>query len=207
MHSSGHLTASHASRRAAPGRQTFRLQLDEGQYSHEQYGLLPHIHAVTCVFMEGQQPRGLPAHTRVRLVGVLAPDAHSSTTLSVRGLSHAQADAQVMRPARVLLRGAGGMDQVEAGSAAQSQAAAAGLSWVRVSHSVLLAEVWEVVEQQEEHGEQGERAKREEGEVWATAGSAGLANTTGSSRPEARGLQAIVTDLPVTDPRQCVDPK
>lgn len=68
-------------------------------------------------------------------------------------------------------------------------------SLMRVSHSVLLVEAWEVV---------GDQAKMRGGNVQAAASNNN--SSGGEARPGERSLQAGGGDLPPTNPRQCIYP-
>lgn len=91
-----------------------------------------------------------------------------------------------------------------AGSKAPTGASAEGQpSLIRVSHSILLVEAWEVVEaggQQRQREQQQEVLPAGQGAVLSSS------NSSGEARPGERSLQAVVTDLPRTDPRQCIFP-
>lgn len=128
----------------------------------------------------------------MQVVGTYAPESSNGAVVTVRTISHEEADAQVelqrkgqAKPAR---RSLSSMTDEEKPSL------------MRVSHAVLLVEAWEVV------GQQVPRPGNVQVAVEEANGAASKSSNSSEARPGERSLQAVVTDLPRTDPRQCIYP-
>lgn len=162
----------------------------------------------------------------LQVVGVLAPEAHSEATLAVREVPHEAVDAQALaqqlrtdveEDTETAGTEASG-PTAEAGRVAAAPAGAAGEgsqgqpTLMHMGHSVMLVEVWEVVEVEEDHSsaqELREHAARAHTDVTGQVMTSGnsSSNSSGDRPGQGRSLQQeFVTDLPASDPRQCIFP-
>lgn len=142
------------------------------------------------------------------MVGLLAPDSHTGATLTVHGLDHEDADSQVLRQRQGASSSRQGRTQQgRTGPADGGQAD--GASLMRVSRSVVLVEAWQIVEEAQQQLLELKQKQQEAATAAAAAlSSSSSSNSSSGTRPGERSLQqAIVTDLPSTDPRQCIFPE
>lgn len=171
-----------------------------------------------------------------QVTGFLAPEAASESTVVVRTISHEEADAQVLRQRQggqaAADAEAAGAAAAKAAAAAASAATAAKAgdagdehgkpSLLHMSHAVMLVESWGLAGEADEEGghegggeadggaqdTHGARAHGEGqgGRGGRLQGRPRLGAKQGGRRPDGRELQAAVTDLPASDPRQCIFP-
>lgn len=159
-----------------------------------------------------------PAPAILQVVGLLAPDSHTGATLRVRNLSHEDADSSVMIQRQ--LGGSAsrhhppGSDKLQTRGEGASGIRSGGHSFMRVSHSVLLVEAWEAVEGDPSGHEKGDQEQQQQqqqqGSVQADVNRTPTSSSSSGSEVghgQHRRLQdAVVTDLPPSDPRQCIFP-